>query len=123
MIHFFRNIRHNLLEKNNFRKYLTYTIGEVIIVIIGILIAIQINNWNEDRKDRKDELYYISKIKSIGWEPKTGLKEGIKATYAWYIAQQLKAQLQKGITTTGPDVPVSRTPCSVTDSLRGNGGE
>ena len=63
MIHVFRKIRHNLLEKNNFRKYLTYTIGEVIIVIIGILIAIQINNLNEDRKDRKDELYYISKIK------------------------------------------------------------
>jgi hypothetical protein len=50
MIKFFRKIRQNLLSENKFRKYLTYAIGEIILVVIGILIALQINNWNEGRK-------------------------------------------------------------------------
>ncbi|MBO0329837.1 DUF6090 family protein [[Muricauda] lutisoli] len=51
MIKFFRKIRQKLLTENKFRKYLLYAIGEIILVVIGILIALQINNWNEDRKE------------------------------------------------------------------------
>ena len=47
MIKFFRKIRHRLLTENKFSKYLVYAIGEIILVVIGILIALQINNWNE----------------------------------------------------------------------------
>jgi hypothetical protein len=54
MIKFFRKIRQNLLVENRFNKpaspagrYLLYAIGEIILVVIGILIALQINNWNE----------------------------------------------------------------------------
>ena len=50
MIKFFRRIRFNLIEKNKTGKYLKYAIGEIILVVIGILIALQINNWNENRK-------------------------------------------------------------------------
>lgn len=50
MIKFFRRIRHQLLSENRFSKYLLYAIGEIILVVIGILIALQINNWNETRK-------------------------------------------------------------------------
>ena len=50
MIKFFRKIRHQLLSENRFSKYLLYAIGEIILVVIGILIALQINNWNENRK-------------------------------------------------------------------------
>ena len=50
MIKFFRHIRQRLLSENNFSKYLLYAIGEILLVIIGILIAIQVNNWNEERK-------------------------------------------------------------------------
>ena len=53
MIKFFRRIRYRLLNGNNFSKYLLYAIGEIILVVIGILIALQINNWNEDRKAQK----------------------------------------------------------------------
>ena len=49
MIKFFRKIRHNLLLENNIGKYFTYAIGEIILVVIGILIALSINNWNEKR--------------------------------------------------------------------------
>ncbi len=50
MVRFFRNIRQRLLENGNLRKYFWYAVGEVFLVVIGILIALQINNWNELRK-------------------------------------------------------------------------
>lgn len=49
MIKLFRNIRQNLLNEGKTSKYLKYTIGEIVLVVIGILIALQINNWNEYR--------------------------------------------------------------------------
>ena len=55
MINFFRRIRQRLLTENKFSKYLIYAIGEIALVVIGILIALQINNLNEDRKARKSE--------------------------------------------------------------------
>ena len=50
MIKFFRKIRYDLMEKNKTGKYLKYAFGEIILVVIGILIALSINNWNEQRK-------------------------------------------------------------------------
>lgn len=50
MIKLFRNIRKNLLAEGKTGKYLKYAIGEIFLVVIGILIALQINNWNENRK-------------------------------------------------------------------------
>jgi hypothetical protein len=53
MINFFRRIRRNLSSENKFSRYLIYAIGEIVLVVIGILIALQINNWNESNKDRE----------------------------------------------------------------------
>ena len=50
MIKFFRKIRYDLMEKNKTGKYFKYAIGEIILVVIGILIALSINNWNEEKK-------------------------------------------------------------------------
>ena len=50
MWNFFRKIRHKLLTEKRFNKYLIYGIGEIILVVIGILIALSINNWNEQSK-------------------------------------------------------------------------
>lgn len=55
MIKFFRKIRQQLLFNNKTGKYFTYAIGEIILVVIGILIALQINNWNEERTARRSE--------------------------------------------------------------------
>ena len=55
MIKFFRKIRQQLLTENKFSKYLLYAIGEIILVVIGILIALSINNWNENRKNSIEE--------------------------------------------------------------------
>ncbi len=53
MIKFFRKIRQQLLTENKFSKYLLYAIGEIMLVVIGILIALQINNWKEEQKEKK----------------------------------------------------------------------
>ncbi len=58
MIKFFRKIRQRLLKENKISKYLLYAIGEIILVVIGILIALSINNWNESRK-KTENLNYI----------------------------------------------------------------
>ncbi len=52
MIKLFRKIRYNLIKKGQTGKYFKYAIGEIILVVIGILIALSINNWNEDRKQK-----------------------------------------------------------------------
>jgi len=52
MIKFFRKIRYDLMEKNKTGKYFKYAIGEIILVMIGILLALQVNNWNEKSKER-----------------------------------------------------------------------
>ncbi|MBD0832415.1 DUF6090 family protein [Aestuariibaculum sediminum] len=59
MIKFFRNIRRTLLNEGKTNKYIKYAIGEIVLVVIGILIALQINNWNENRKTtNKTQKYY-----------------------------------------------------------------
>ena len=63
MIKFFRHIRKQLLGEGKTSKYLKYAIGEIILVVIGILIALSINNWNETRKEQASELDYLIGIK------------------------------------------------------------
>jgi hypothetical protein len=62
MLKIFRNIRRNLMETGKTSRYFKYAIGEIILVVIGILIALQINNWNEGRKQRQQEVTYYCKI-------------------------------------------------------------
>ena len=56
MIPFFRKIRKKMADDNKPMKYMRYAVGEILLVVIGILIALQINNWNESRKSK--DLYY-----------------------------------------------------------------
>ncbi|WP_297691597.1 DUF6090 family protein [uncultured Eudoraea sp.] len=59
MINVFRKIRKKLADDNKPLKYARYAIGEIVLVMIGILLALQVNNWNEDRKERiiEQEVY------------------------------------------------------------------
>ena len=63
MIKFFRKIRQRLLTENKFSKYLLYAIGEILLVVIGILIALSINNWNENRKTQDTQEKYLLLLK------------------------------------------------------------
>ena len=59
MINFFKKIRKKLLSKNKFSSYIIYAVGEIILVVVGILIALQINNWNESRKQRLHKIELV----------------------------------------------------------------
>jgi len=62
MIKFLRAIRQKLISKNKIGKYVSYAIGEVFLVVIGILIALQINNWNERKKEERKTINYIANL-------------------------------------------------------------
>lgn len=63
MIKFFRKIRQSLLIENKFGKYLMYAIGEIVLVVFGILIALQINSWKEESNNRKIEQSILNNLK------------------------------------------------------------
>lgn len=63
MIKLFRKIRHNLINHGKTTKYFKYAIGEIVLVVIGILIALQINNWNENRKDNLKKSALLASLK------------------------------------------------------------
>ncbi|WP_242157079.1 DUF6090 family protein [Aestuariivivens sediminis] len=77
MIKFFRKIRQKLLTENKFSKYLLYAIGEIMLVVIGILIALQINNWNESNKEEKIRVSYYQQLLSDLEFDKNNFKETI----------------------------------------------
>ncbi|MFN1836049.1 DUF6090 family protein [Balneola sp. MJW-20] len=62
MIQFLRKIRQTLVMENKTGKYFKYAIGEIVLVVIGILIALQINNWNEERKARVEERELLTNL-------------------------------------------------------------
>ena len=62
MIKLFKNIRQRLLTEGKTGKYFKYAIGEIVLVVIGILIALQINNWNEQRKENSNEQAILKRL-------------------------------------------------------------
>ena len=64
MIKFFRKIRQKLLTENKFNKYLIYAVGEIVLVVIGILIALGVNNWNQNRLQKIDEVKSLKFLKA-----------------------------------------------------------
>jgi len=63
MLHFFRYLRRTLLEQNRVRTYALYALGEVVLVVVGILLALQINAWNQQRIDAGVEQDYLTLLK------------------------------------------------------------
>ncbi len=88
MIKFFRYIRQRLLNENRFSKYLLYAVGEIILVVIGILIALQINNWNEDRKEKRAIENVLIEIKEDLEKDKAELERSLKQLTEDYKAQE-----------------------------------
>ncbi len=62
MIKFFRKIRQNLLMENKTGRYLKYAFGEIILVVVGILIALQLNAWKEENTENKIVKQFISSL-------------------------------------------------------------
>jgi len=87
MIKIFRKIRQQLLTDNKFRKYLLYAIGEIVLVVIGILIALQINNSNEYHKKNIQETKFLLNIKNEFIKNQEELKDNIESHK--YVALQI----------------------------------
>ncbi|MFC3879768.1 DUF6090 family protein [Algoriphagus namhaensis] len=75
MLKFFRQIRKHLVEQNKVRKYILYAVGETLLVVIGILIALQVNNWNENRKLEKVSDQTLQSLEEEINEARSNLKE------------------------------------------------
>ena len=80
------------MENNKTGKYLKYAVGEIILVVIGILIALQINNWNEDRKNNKLEANFISRLLDDLYEEENYLQSYIK--YNTQVSDRAKKAIQ-----------------------------
>lgn len=78
MIKFFRKIRQDLLSKEKIGNYFKYAIGEIFLVVIGILVALQINNWNESRKQSITEKEFITSLKNDLKQDKAFIQRVIK---------------------------------------------
>ena len=68
------------MKKNKVRSYFLYAIGEIVLVVIGILIALQVNNWNEERKERKREMIYLHKLLEEAERDSSSLQSTIELT-------------------------------------------
>ena len=103
MIKFFRKIRQRLLTENKLSKYLLYAIGEIVLVVIGILIALQVNNWNEKRKLQNESKNILGSIHSEFKNNRNILKERIdyleeansSARFVLSLTNKKEAELQK----------------------------
>jgi hypothetical protein len=62
MLRIFRHLRQHFSTEGKFSRYLFYAIGEIVLVVIGILIALQVNNWNSERLARAESQKYIEKL-------------------------------------------------------------
>ena len=78
MIQFFRKIRQNLLSEGKTRKYLKYAVGEIVLVVIGILLALQVNNWNEERKSKIETNKIREELNAEFYNNRIVLNERIK---------------------------------------------
>lgn len=78
MLRFFSKIRYQLAAKNQAAKYIRYAIGEIVLVVIGILIALQINNWNQARILKKQEKILLAEIHAEFQYNRTELESNLK---------------------------------------------
>lgn len=75
MIQLFKKARLKLLNNNRLQSYFFYAIGEILLVMIGIVLAIQFSNWNEKRNEIKKEIWYLDNIANDMFFQKSGLTE------------------------------------------------
>ncbi|WP_297691601.1 DUF6090 family protein [uncultured Eudoraea sp.] len=88
MINFFRKIRRKLADDNKPLKYLRYAVGEIVLVVVGILIALQVNNWNEDYKESQAIKSVLYEIKEDLIKDKAELERNIEIRTEDFEAQK-----------------------------------
>lgn len=64
MVHFLRDLRRELFDRTRWRTYVAYAAGELLLIVVGIVIAMQIGNWNTAQQERARELTYLTNIRA-----------------------------------------------------------
>jgi hypothetical protein len=96
MIKFFRTIRRKLLGENKFSRYLIYAFGEIFLVVVGILLALQFNNWNiESENSTKERWYLINIVEDIEYQKKALRDMIIDYEYSIETAKNLLRDYQE----------------------------
>ena len=109
MIKFFRKIRQNLLSEGKTGKYLKYAVGEIILVVIGILIALSINNWNENRKTEIEIKNSLTALKSDLIQDTLLIKERLPFIEEQYdLNESLRARIAKSNATVDTLIKIMR---------------
>jgi len=98
MIKLFRNIRQRMLSENKFSKYLLYAIGEIVLVVIGILIALSINNWNENQQSKQQELVTLENIMQDLKDDEIGLNTIIERRTSKAVSAEIMESYYNGVT-------------------------
>ena len=99
MISFFRKIRQSLLAENRLTRYLLYALGEILLVVIGILIALQINTWSDEKKQSRLEQEYYCRLLEDALQDREQLTEYITLSESRIkAANEALRLLQKEIT-------------------------
>ncbi|MFP4844387.1 DUF6090 family protein [Winogradskyella sp. PE311] len=111
MIKFFRKIRYNLMSENKTSKYFKYAIGEILLVVIGILLALQINNWNQKRLESQKEKVVLNQLRLDFKANDSIIKKGLNYFDKSFIYNTLILK------NTGPNVTLPKDEIS-RDSLK-----
>lgn len=115
MIKFFRKIRQKLISEGKAGQYLKYAIGEIVLVVIGILIALQINNWSEKKKEREKEQAFLREINLDFKSNKEQLDSIIEYNKVSLHAGQRLQEILKKFDSQDPKITESNRP--FTDSI------
>ena len=115
MLKFFRKIRQNLLLEGRTGKYVKYAFGEIVLVVIGILIALQINTWSQRIKDSKEEHELLVKIRANIQSDTLNLKGGIDRIKSYLAALEIIENEMKDETLSRFSVDLSRPLISAVD--------
>ena len=108
MFRFFRQIRQHLLTENKFSKYLLYAIGEILLVVIGILIALQVDNWNEQREQRQTARRYLaSLIEDVTADVDQFQRRSDQALFRFHSGQQLLKWIGEAPVSLRPEETIS----------------
>jgi hypothetical protein len=89
MIKFFRHIRQRMIKENKFSKYLLYAIGEIVLVVIGIFLALQLNNWNTNQQRSDQELALLAEMRQNLERDLDDCRGNIASQKRWQRAQEI----------------------------------
>ncbi|MEM8507091.1 MAG: DUF6090 family protein [Bacteroidota bacterium] len=104
MIKLFRKIRQRLLFENRLGNYLLYAVGEIVLVVVGILLALQINNWSEAQKQQKEEKKLLTALLEDFTENKTRIEATLHLeTNMLQLSRSLIQAMQSEKSTIHPD--------------------